>query len=46
MSTVEPLYCGHHGTTTACPDYKGNRILEASGYMIARKADQRKARTM
>ena len=20
--TVEPLYCGHHGTTTACPNYR------------------------
>ena len=29
--TVEPLYCGHHGTIAACPDYRGVRILEASG---------------
>ena len=31
MNTVEHLYCGHHETTTACLDYKGVRILEASG---------------
>ena len=28
--TVEPLYCGHHGTTTACLDYRGIHISEAS----------------
>ena len=28
--TVEPLYCGHHGTTTACPDYRCIHISEAS----------------
>ena len=28
--TVEPLYCGHHGTTAVCLDYRGIRISEAS----------------
>ena len=32
--TVEPLYCGHHGTTTACPDYRGIHISEASSVFL------------
>ena len=32
--TVEPFYCGHHGNTTACPSYRGIRILEASGVFL------------
>ena len=31
MSTVDPLYCRHHGTTAVCPDYRDIRISEASG---------------
>ena len=30
-TTVEPLYCGYHGTTAACLDYRSIRISEASG---------------
>ena len=41
MNTVEPLYCRRHGTTAVCPDYRGVHISEASGCMLARKADQR-----
>ena len=29
-TTVEPLYCGHHRNTAACPDYRGVCISEAS----------------
>ena len=28
---MELLYCGHHGTTAACPEYRGVRTSEASG---------------
>ena len=32
--TVESLYCGHHETTVACPDYRGICISEASGIFL------------
>ena len=31
VNTVEHLYCGYHGTTAVCPDYRGVRISEVSG---------------
>ena len=31
---MKPLYCGHHGTTNVCPDYRDARISEASGVFL------------
>ena len=33
-TTVEPLYCGHHGTIAACPDKRGVCISKASGIFL------------
>ena len=33
-NTVELLYCRHHGSTAVCLEYRGVRILEASGIFM------------
>ena len=34
--TVEPLYCGHHGTIAACPDYRGVHSFGGFRYISSR----------